>query len=202
MSPSQSKAVFGIAAFDIVEDGARMKVWNDLRGRVIRATKSVMIFDWTFVDQVKAVLSKYAKGKRDEIYPPQRFNEEDADKTRHWVRLAMDRFFDEVIHDPRFGFKAIVDRAEKELKDEEIGVLDLMGRVEDAAKRIEKRVEDFHIAIATFRLDGDFNEFKDAMDAKMEVEQQRAALIVAKNAAKLKEEVEKKAADKKAAKTA
>jgi len=191
LPPTQGK--FGIAAFDISDDDNRSEVWSDLAGKVIRATKSVLIFDLAFKDEVQAVLSRLASGTRDMTFPPIGLTDEAT--TRLWVRNAMEALKDETIR----NFKRTVDRAESELKEREVGVLDLMDRSTDALKRIEKRIEDFYVAACTFRMGDEFAEFRKMIFAALDIEQARVAAIVGANSDQLAEEVAKLAEEKAAA---
>jgi hypothetical protein len=191
LPPTQGK--FGIAAFDISNDDDRSEVWDELAGKVIRATKSVLIFDLAFKDEVQAVLARCTTGAKDMLFPPIGLTDEVT--TRLWVRNAMEALKDETIR----GFKRTVDRAESELKEKKLGVLDLMDRSTDALKRIEKRIEDFYVAACTFRMGDEFVEFRRMISAALDVEQGRVAIIVGMNADQLARETAELARETKAA---
>lgn len=187
-----SKAVFGVCMFDISSDKGRTAMWDELAGKVIRSTNSCMIFDWKFQPEVLAALRRNA-APTDTVYEPQRFNQEDAQKTREWVQTAMQTFHDEVIS----RFKQTVSRAEKQCEDVEIGVLDVLDRQKASKKRIKRAVDTFYIAAATFRMGNEFLEFKKMIDTAMEAEDERVAMVVANNADRLAEEVKKRKTAKK-----
>lgn len=188
-----SKAVFGVCMFDISSDKGRTAMWDELAGKVIRSTNSCMIFDWKFQPEVLATLRRNANLNTDTVYEPQRFNQEDAQKTREWVQTAMQTFHDEVIS----RFKQTVSRAEKQCEDVEIGVLDVLDRQKASKKRIKRAVDTFYIAAATFRMGDEFLEFKKMIDIAMEAEDERVAMVVANNADRLAEEVKKRKTVKK-----
>ena len=175
-----SQGIFGIAAYDVSSDKARYRINEGVRGRAMKATESVLIFDWTFHEEVMKVLRDHASAT-DRIFPAQRFNKEDAKVAQQWVRTAAQHFFDEVCS----SLRGTVERAEREIDKGEIGVLDMMDRVAEAEKRLTQKVEDFFVALATFRLDDEFKSFRKAVEQSFEVAREAAALSVAKNSDKL-----------------
>lgn len=181
MATLPSKGIFGIAAYDVSNDRARYRINDEIRGIAMKATESVLIFDWTFHEQVMKVLRDHADPRRDRVFPAQRFNKEDADVARTWVRTAAQHFFDEVCS----SLRGTVERAERDLADGKIGVFDVMDRVDDGEKRLTAKVEDFFVALATFRLNVEFDSFRKAVEDANLVAREAAALLIAKNSDKL-----------------
>lgn len=178
-------AIFGIAAYDISSDRARGHLNDELKGFAVKATESVLMFDWSLKDKVMQILRKWADPVKDQVFEAQRFNEDDAEQSRAWVRKAAQKFYDEVA----LSLRRTVERAERELDSAEIGVLDLMDRVADADQRARTKIDDFMMALATFRLDGEYESYKTAYIAKIEATRASADAIVAKNSSKLTTEV-------------
>lgn len=179
-------AIFGIAAYDVSDDAARSRINAEVRGKAIKATESVLIFDWTFKDEIVGILRKHADPKTDSVFEAQRFNKDDEAQTKAWVRRAAEKFFEEV----GLSMRRTVERAERELGENKIGVLDLMDRATDGEARARQKIDDFMLALATFRLDGEYASFKKAYLEKVEAERAAASAIVAKNATKLQKEVQ------------
>lgn len=143
-----------------VPEGLRKLAW-------VSTTKSEWIGDFSRHDAVMALLRKHLDQKGDRVFPMIRFDERDEKKVQEWVRIAMTKFFDEVVSSVKNSIGGFMDRLDAQGK-EELGVDDVKDRVESTMKRAEKKIEDAMIALTSFRLSGEFKDFREAKIAEID----------------------------------
>jgi len=171
-------AVYGLITYDIRHENAlgAQKVPALLRRLAAPVTKSAWLFEWGLRDRVLSVLSRYAAN--DSVQPPMRVHQDDERTARQWARTAFRGMLEDVI--PKL--RQSIEHAEKKLTDEEFGIIDASGFVDNAAKRAHKKLEDAMVALATFRLSGEFEDLRDSVLMQIEAQKDRVTVTLTKKA--------------------
>lgn len=169
-------AVYGIVAYDIktlkgkngedvvreasaaVPAGMRKLGW-------ISSTKSVWTGDYSRHDEVMHLLRKYLDHPEDVVFPMARFDERDEKSVQTWVRIAMTKFFDEVVSSVKKSVDGFMARLDTDEEDK-LGVSDVTDRMTATMQRARNKIEDAMIALTTFRLSGEFKDFREAKIAE------------------------------------
>lgn len=158
------------AAFDVPASLRRLG-W-------ISTTKSEWIGDYSRHDEVMAVLAKHLTNRGDVIFPMVKFDEREEKNVQHWVRLAVQKFFDEVVSrlkESVDGFEVRLDKAGKEA----LGTNDVRSRVSSRVKDLTKEVEDMMVSLATFRLTNEFASFREAVLADIKLVEAESVIRMA-----------------------
>lgn len=157
----------------------------------LRVSKSNYMGDYARRDEVMALLRKGLTHERDVVFPALPLAETSESAVKDWVRKATERFFDEVVASMRLSAEGFMDRLMTDEKDS-LGIGDVAGKVEAAVERASEKVEDFMIALATFRLSEEFKDFREAKAKMIDLIHDEVIGRLAKKAA----EVEKDEATK------
>lgn len=157
----------------------------------LRVSKSNYMGDYARRDEVMALLRKHLTHERDVVFTALPLAETCESNIKEWVRKATEKFFDEVVASMRLSAEGFMDRLMID-GEESLGIGDVAGKVEDAVERAGEKVEDFMIALATFRLSEEFKDFREAKAKQIDLIHDEVIRRLAKKAA----EVEKDEATK------
>jgi len=190
--------MYGVVSYDIAkvyEDGeevprqAQTKVPNGLlKLGWLRGAKSTYCGDLSQRDKVMDLLGRYLTNERDVIFPVLRVEKDSEKEIRQWVRVSTRLFFEEVVG----GVRERVDKLMKQLDDGKVGIGDVGEKLDDRVKRVEKKIEDIMVALASFRLSEEFKDFREAVLKEMEVVKDDCFARLVKKAAEVHGEDEKK----------
>jgi len=172
-------AIYGLVSYDVaslkdpktgdllsreasfaVPQGLRRLGW-------VSSTKSEFIGDYAQHDAVMGLLRKHLDQPGDVVFPMIRFDERDEKQVQTWVRIAMQKFFDEVVSSLKDSIDGFMERLDAE-GTKQLGVSDVTDRLETVTKRAEKKMEDAMVALTTFRLSGEFKDLREAKVAEMD----------------------------------
>lgn len=186
-------AVYGLVSYDVatlrdpktgnlLSREAAFAVPNGLRKLGwVSSTKSEWIGDYSRHDEVMRLLGKHLNNPGDVVFPMIRFDERDEKQVQHWVRIAMTKFFDEVVSSVKDSIDGFMERLDADGK-EQLGVSDVVEKVEIVLKRAETRIEDAMVAITTFRLSGEFKDFREAKVAELDALALQSMTVISKRA--------------------
>lgn len=167
-------AVYGLVSYDIAES-----VEKDKNGDIVprkekflvpqalrrlgwvSTTRSEWIGDYSRHDEIMAVLQRNLDKPGDRVFPMVRFDEREEGKVQDWVRLAVGKFFDEVVGRLKETLDKAIQRLDSTGK-ETLGTNDVRDRMAARIKALDKEVEDMMVSLSTFRLTNEFESFREA----------------------------------------
>jgi hypothetical protein len=186
-------AVYGLMSYDIaVEYDAKgkevhRKAVYAVPGGLgdlgwLKTADSTYTGDLSQAEKVMDLLRKHLTNPRDVILPVIRVDKDSEKGLREWVRIAQSKFFEEVVSKMRVK----IDEWMELLDEGKLGLGDVMEKFDSKAKEIREKIEDIMLKLVTFRLDGDFQEFRTAKLAEIEVAESEVMCKLATKALELK----------------
>ena len=148
----------------------------------LKTADSTYTGDLSQAEKVMDLLHKHLTDPKDVILPVIRVDKDSEKELRSWVRVAQHKFFEEVVSKMKVKIEEWMDL----LNSDELGIGDVMERFESKAKEIRDKIEDMMIKLVTFRLDGEFQEFRKAKLTEIEVAESDVMCRLATKALELK----------------
>lgn len=185
-------AVYGMVNYDVArqvdKDGeevarqASYKVPSGLRKLGWLATsKSCYLGDLSRRDEVMALLNRYLTDPKDVIFPALPVEKSAEKEVQAWARQAAREFFEEVLGGMRSRVDALIDALDKG----KLGIADVAEKVDIRAVGARKKLEEVMVALATFRLSDEFEDFRKAKLTEIETMQDEVLAALTLEAAKI-----------------
>lgn len=183
--------IYGIASYDISEGNKKAK---SALPRLLRkagciyTTLSEVIFDYSREPEVMGIMRDHLDtSKGDRVFRAAKFDEREESKVREWVRLATEKFFNEVCD----RIKRRLNDIQKELTEGEIGMSDFVEKWAVAVENQKNRIDETMVNLATFRLSDEFVDFRKTVLGHLDVLSEDVMLKVAKSIGRYPDRVEK-----------